>query len=144
VALQGELLEEHTASTPPDAEYHNKLVRILNFSTWLCMRDDGPLWFRGYDGWSEEEGEQQIPKILAAYNAGHIVVAHTVQKAKHIRSRFGGKVFLIDTGMLSAYWPGGRASALEIDKDGKVSAQYLEGQEVLFGEKHPAAVGAPN
>ena len=144
VALQGELLEQSAASTPPDAAYHDKLVRILNFNTWLCVRDDGPLWFRGYDGWSDEEGEQQISKIMAAYNASHIVVGHTVQKARRIRSRFGGKVFLIDTGMLSAYWPGGRASALEIDKDGKVSAQYLEGQEVLFGEKHPAAVGAPN
>lgn len=144
VALQGELLEERAASTPPDAEYHNKLVRILNFSSWLCMRDDGPLWFRGYDAWSDEEGDQQIPKILAAYNAGHIVVAHTVQKARHIRSRFGGKVFLIDTGMLASYWPGGRASALEFHKDGKITAQYLDGQEVLFEEKHPSPVGNPN
>lgn len=144
VALQGELLEERAASTPPDAEYHNKLVRILNFSSWLSMRDDGPLWFRGYDAWSDEEGDQQIPKILAAYNASHIVVAHTVHKARHIRSRFGGKAFLIDTGMLSSYWPGGRASALEFHKDGKITAQYLDAQEVLFEEKHPSPVGNPN
>lgn len=139
VAVQLELMAEHAPETPLDAEYHNRLVRLLGFDKWLCMRDDGPLWFRGYDQWSEEEGEQQIDKVLAAYNAAHIVVAHTVQKMGHIRNRFGGKLFLIDTGMLSTSWRGGRASALEIDAGGKFTAQYLDGQAVLFEEKHPAS-----
>lgn len=144
VAVQLELRAEHTAETPPDAEYHNRLVRFLGFNNWLCMRDDGPLWFRGYDQWSEEEGEQQIDKVLAAYRAAHIVVAHTVQKMGHIRSRFGGKVFLIDTGMLSTYWQGGRASALELQAGGKFTAQYLDGQDVLLEEKHPQSTGRDN
>jgi hypothetical protein len=139
LAVQLEVLAERAAETPPDAEYHNRLVRLLGFNNWLSMRDDGPLWFRGYDQWSEEQGDQQIEKVLAAYNSAHIVVAHTVQKMGHIRSRFGGKVFLIDTGMLSTYWPGGRASALEIHRGGKFTAQYLDGQEVLFEEKQPAS-----
>jgi hypothetical protein len=144
VAVQAELLAERVAETPPDAENHNRLVRLLGFNNWLCMRDDGPLWFRGYDQWSEEEGAAQIEKVLAAYDAAHMVVAHTVQKTAHIRSRFGGKVFLIDTGMLSTYWHGGRASALEIRPGGKFTAQYLDGQEVLFEERAPASVGKGN
>jgi hypothetical protein len=143
LAVQLELLQERSANTAPDAEYHNRLVRLLDFSNWLCMRDEGPLWFRGYDGWSEEEGDQRIPQILTAYNATHIVAAHTVQKSAHIRSRFRGTVFLIDTGMLSTYWPGGRASALEILKDGKIVAQYLDGQEVLFEKTNAAPSDAP-
>ena len=143
VAVQGELLDESTAETPPDVEFHSKLVRLLDFNNWLCMRDEGPLWFRGYDTWSEEEGERQIQKILATYNAAHIVVAHTVQNPTRIRNRFGGKVFLIDTGMLSTYWPGGRASALDI-RAGKFTAQYLDGQEVLLEGNHPASAGKTN
>jgi hypothetical protein len=139
LAVQLELMAERASGTPPDAEYHNRLVRLLGFNMWLCMRDDGPLWFRGYDQWSEAEDDQQIDKVLAAYHVTHIVVAHTVQKMGHMRSRFGGKVFLIDTGMLSTYWKGGRASALEIRTGGKFTAQYLDGQEVLFEEKHPAS-----
>jgi hypothetical protein len=139
--VQLELMGERSAETPPDADYHNRLVRLLGFNNWLCMRDDGPLWFRGYDQWSEEEGEQQIDKVLATYNASHIVVAHTVQKMGHIRSRFGGKVFLIDTGMLSTYWQGGRASALEIHAGGKFTAHYLDGQDVLLEENNPASSG---
>ena len=144
VAVQGQLLEERTAQTPPDPVFHNRLVRLLDFNNWLCMRDEGPLWFRGYDSWSEEEGEQQIQKILAACNASHIVVAHTVQKPANIRSRYGARVFLIDTGMLSTYWPGGRASALNIQKDGQITAEYIHGQQVLFEEKHPASAGNLN
>ncbi|HXM67505.1 MAG TPA: metallophosphoesterase [Candidatus Acidoferrum sp.] len=144
VAVQLELMAERASETPPDAEYHNRLVRLLGFNNWLCMRDDGPLWFRGYDQWSDEEGDQQIDKVLAPYNASHIVVAHTVQKMGHIRSRFGGKVFLIDTGMLSTYWQGGRASALEIHPDGKFTAQYLDGRDVLLEEKHPVSAGKAN
>jgi len=142
VAVQGELLAERAPGAKPDAAYHNLLVRLLSFNSWLCMRDDGPLWFRGYDSWSEEEGTPQIQKILAAYNATHIVGAHTVQKTAHIRSRFDGRVFLIDTGMLSSYWPGGRASALEISA-GKFTALYLDGQEVLL-EDRPVSAGKPN
>jgi hypothetical protein len=142
-AVQGELQDLGAAEGKPDDEYRNKLAHLLEFNNWLCMRDEGPLWFRGYDAWSDEDGDPQIQKILAAYQADHIVVAHTVQKTSRIRSRFGGKVFLIDTGMLSAYWAGGRASALDI-QGGKFSAQYLDGQEVLVDDKHPASARKVN
>jgi len=139
VAVQAKMLADRSAGTPSNAEPHAMLERILSFNGWLCMRDDGPLWFRGYDVWSEEEGIPQVEKVLKAYDAAHIVVAHTVQKAAHIRSRFGGRVFMIDTGMLSTYWKGGRASALEISAGGKFTAQYLDGQEVLLEERTPAS-----
>src|SRR5271167_725538 len=77
VAVQGELLAERAPGAKPDAAYHNQLVRLLSFNGWLCMRDDGPLWFRGYDTWSEVEGASQVQAILAPYDAAHIVVSHT-------------------------------------------------------------------
>ena len=97
------------------------------------MRAEGPLWFRGYDQWSEEEGSSQVDKILHEYGATHIAVGHSVQKGGHIRNRFAGKVFLIDTGMLASYYPGGRASALEISCDkGKFTAEYVDEHVVLL------------
>ena len=85
------------------------------------------------------EGAAQIGKILEAYDAAHIAVGHTVQKGGRIRPRFGDKVFLIDTGMLSSYYPGGRASALEICGDRKFTAKYMDQQAVLID---PAASSA--
>ena len=78
---------------------------------------EGPLWFRGYSGWTDEEGRAQMPRLLAAVHAERLVVAHTVQPDGRIRMRFDGAVFLIYTGMLdSRFFPGGRASALELSE----------------------------
>jgi len=74
----------------------------------------------------------QIGKILEAYDAAHIAVGHTVQKGGRIRPRFGNRVFLIDTGMLSAYYPGGRASVLEICGGTKFTAEYMDQQVALI------------
>ena len=134
-------MADRAAETSPDEEEQSMLSRLASTGHWLCMREDGPLWFRGYDEWSEEEGRQQTEKILAAYEATHIVVAHTVQKTAHIRCRFAGRVFLIDTGMLSTYWRGGRASALEILAGRKFNGVYLDGQESIFEEKPVEATG---
>ncbi len=144
VVVQAKLRSDGAAGAASGAETHAMLVRLLSFNSWLCMRDDGPLWFRGYDQWSEEEGTPKVEKVLTSYAAAHVVVAHTVQKAAHIRRRFGGRVFLIDTGMLSTYWQGGRASALEIRAGGKFTAQYLDGQEVLWQEKSPESAVKAN
>ncbi len=46
--------------------------------------------------------------------------------------------FLIDTGMLASYVPGGRASALEI-ADGTVSAIYAGGQRQVIWQRPRAA-----
>src|SRR5256885_14030243 len=105
---------------------------LLRFGEWLSVRTDGPLWFRGYDQWSEEEGVAQVSKLLDAYKATHIAVGHTVQKGGRMRPRFGNRVFLMDTGMLSSYYPGGRASALEICGDTKFTAEYMDQQVVLI------------
>ena len=134
-AVQAQLHSEGTADASVDAEYDARLEKLRDFNHWLCMREDGPLWFRGYDSWSDAEGSAQMDKLRAAYNAKHIVVGHTVQKGGRDRCRFEGQACLIDTGMLSSYWKGGRASALEILGGTKFIAEYLEGQDVLFDEK---------
>ena len=59
-----------------------------------------------------------------------------------IRSRFNGKVFLIDTGMVYKD-KGGQPSALDI-QGGKFTALYLDGQEVLLDEKSSASQEKPN
>jgi hypothetical protein len=130
--LNAEVIAELKSRVPATNERQAKILEFLKHQDWLSVRVDGPLWFRGYDQWSEEEGAPQVSKVVEAYKARHLVVGHTVQKSGRIRPRFGKKVFLIDTGMLSSYYPGGRASALEICGDGKFIAVYLDQQVVLL------------
>ncbi len=120
------------------------LESFLGLASWLSMRPDGPLWFRGYAEWPEETGATQVARILSAYAAAHIVVGHTPQRDGRIQPRFGGKVFLIDTGMLASFYPGGRAAALEI-REGRFTAIYLDQRVVLLdrpGGVTPASPGA--
>jgi hypothetical protein len=134
VAL-AELTAERKSRAQANASREAKIEQFLKWSTWLCVQEDGPLWFRGYDRWSEDEGGPQIEKILRAFGASNLIVGHTVQKTANIRSRFGGKILLIDTGMLSSYYPGGKPSALKMSEDGKFTAVYLDHEVVLLEGK---------
>jgi hypothetical protein len=137
--VQAELAAERKSRMPSDQQRQAGLIQFLGYGEWLSVKVDGPLWFRGYDQWSEEEGTAHMGKLLEAFKATHIVVGHTVQKGGRIRPRFGDRVFLIDTGMLSSYFPGGQASAMEICGDAKFTAQYMDHQVVLLD----SAVSSP-
>jgi hypothetical protein len=99
----------------------------------LVASPDGPLWYRGLAQLDESAFGPQVDSILARLKARAIVDGHTVMAGGHITLRFHGKVFLIDTGMLSSVYAGGRASALEF-KDDIATAIYVDGRERLtFG-----------
>ncbi len=141
-AVQAEITAERKSQVPADPQGQARMVQFLGYGSWLSVAVDGPLWFRGYDKWTDDEGMAQIGKILEAYDAAHIVVGHTVQKGGRIRPRFENKVFLIDTGMLSSYYPGGRASALEICGGTKFTAEYLDQSVVIIDPSNPSAQNA--
>jgi hypothetical protein len=124
LALPFYTLDELTAAAN-SAEDKTSVEDFLKLGSWVSVHPDGPLWFRGYAQWSDEEGAPQLERLTSAFKVSRFVVGHTPQ-AGSIVSRFGGKVFLIDTGMLSSYFTGGRASALEIVDD-RVTPVYLAG-----------------
>jgi hypothetical protein len=132
---QAELTVERKERTPSNAPRQARIVQFLELGSWLCVREDGPVWYRGYDQWSEEESLTKAEQILGVYNASNIVVGHTVQKTARIQARAGGKIMLIDTGMLSSYYHGGKPSALEIDGNKKFTAVYLDQRVVLLEGK---------
>jgi hypothetical protein len=97
------------------------------------------LWYRGLATMAEDQ-QPAVDALLRRHGARRIVLGHTPQlPAGRIRTRFGGLVTLIDTGMLTSYFKGGQPSALEI-LDGKLTAIYLSGREPLSGT---AAVVSP-
>ncbi len=130
-AVLAEISAEKKGKVSANVPRQNRLIQFLGYTDWLSVKVDGPLWFRGYDQWSDEEGSAQMGKILDALKATRVVVGHTVQKGGRIRPRFGDKVFLIDTGMLSTYYAGGRASALQIQDNTTFTANYMDEQVVL-------------
>lgn len=117
------------------------LEAVAGYRTWLSFHSDGPLWYRGYAKWSDAEGASQIEKILDSYKASAVVVGHTPQESGRVRARFGGKVFLIDTGMLASHYRGGQAAALEIH-EGRITAIYRDQRTVLLEPPKAQTVAA--
>ena len=115
-------------------EAPNSALDILaDMSSWYLLSSDGPLWFRGAARWEEATQSAAMAEILAGVGAKRMVVGHTPRKDGRIQVRFWGRVFLIDTGMLSSVYQGGRPSALEIS-EGVFTALYPDGSVVLEAE----------
>ena len=101
------------------------------YETSPLMVDESPLWFRGLAQWPDEQIVSYIPEWLEKNDAWRMVVSHTPRSDGRIQSRLDGAVFLIDTGMETEYYVGGRASALEIRND-DVTAIYGAGERHQF------------
>ena len=94
---------------------------------------EGPLWAREDSMCLPVTVEQSLDEALARLGADTLVVGHTVTPDNRISTRLGGRVIMLDTGMLASAYPGGAASALLMEKGGK-SATYLgqgSGHEIL-------------
>ena len=116
---------------PPEVtqEYVNRLQGLLPLNQWIMIAPPGPLWYRGY-ATRAEDALPEVQALLKRLGADRIVVGHTPQLPGRINARFGNSLFLIDTGMLTSYYRGGRPSALEIVGD-RVTAIYPDQREPL-------------
>jgi len=101
------------------------------YETSSIFIEEGPLWFRGFAQWPDEQLMTYIPEWLEISNAWRVIVSHTPRPGGRIESRLDGSIFLIDTGMLSEFYEGGQASALEM-KNGDVFAFYEKGERYQF------------
>ena len=75
---------------------------------------DSPLWYRELATVPEEDIREELDQTLDNLGAKTMIIAHTPQlvKTPEEMQRFGGKVWIVDTGISSVY--GGNAVALII------------------------------
>ena len=111
------------------------LADLQTINSWSIVASDGPLWFRGLALRPEPEVEGFIGGLLRRFGAARVVVGHSVTPSRRIVARAGGRVFLIDTGMLEGTYRG-RPSALEL-LDGRISAIY-PGERIRLDASVPA------
>lgn len=122
----GEPVAEHVTS-----EYVNLLKHLQGIAKWTLIDGEGPLWYRGLATEPEDKVEPALAALLTRLGAARFVTGHTPQlESGRITMRLGGRVVLIDTGMLTSYFRNGRPSALEI-LDGRMTAIYASGREPL-------------
>jgi hypothetical protein len=93
------------------------------------------LWFRGL---AQDDEQQQMPfveQIGRQFDARHFVIGHTVSRTG-VRTRFDGRVIMIDVGMTARF--GGPAECLIVEGDEKLAVQIGKGRVLLSGAD-PAA-----
>lgn len=105
------------------AEMTSGKANIAERNRLIVYHPEGPLWFRDLAE-KGKEYENIVDKILRDLKAQHIVSGHTRQKNTKEMERFGGKIWIIDTGISEVFRPsGGFLSALIIE-NGKFTRKY--------------------
>lgn len=105
---------------------------ITGLGEWSLLDGDGPLWYRGYALAEESALAAPFTALLARWSADRLVVGHTVNRDFRVRQRLDGRLFLIDTGMLTPVYKG-TGAALAFDGAG-VTVFYGDGRrDVLSG-----------
>jgi hypothetical protein len=133
-AARGEIEILKKRNSDAEASTTKQLEECSNIGSWLIIHQDGPLWFRGFSQWNDTEGAEHTKQLFEKYKAKRFVTGHSVQNAGQINARFDAKIILIDTGMLDgSFYPGGRASALEIVGD-TITAIYAGKREPIGAE----------
>ena len=121
------------AKEPPGDHVTREFVGQLQAAGALnkssLLDPEGPLWYRGLARLADSD-EPQVLELLKQLGADRFVTAHTPQLPGRITPRFGNHVFLIDTGMLTSFFKGGRPSALEI-QGRQITAIYPDAREVI-------------
>ena len=120
---------DSTAAT--QAILQHPLADLQRLGKWAILDPNGPLWFRGFATWRSDEGAARLDDLQRRFGPVRFVVGHTMPSGFRVMGRFSSRVFLIDTGMLSSYYHGGRASALEIQR-GVYAVITADGRQVLF------------
>lgn len=120
-----ELTWQQTEGPVGVLEARPAVIRLLGYKTWITVSADGPLWYRGLATGAEADLAGPLQAMLDRLGAAYVVSGHSVVASKTVTTRFGGRVFLIDTGMLGEVYAG-RASALGI-QDGHFVAYQAGG-----------------
>ena len=115
---------------------------LLDRARWtVADSPDGPLWYRGLAEAPEDTLVDAVTAMLARLHARYMVVGHTPQSKAEIVPRFGSRVFLLDTGMLTQVFQG-RATALEIQK-GRFTALSIDRDAVELPAPPTATSASP-
>jgi hypothetical protein len=109
----------------------------------------GPLWYRDLATGDEREMRGELEHILENLGAKSMVIAHTFYRGNGMSpvvsplymSRFGGRLWVIDTGISRFY--GGINSALIIERGDFVLWGGTEGVEEATGTPPPAGAIGP-
>lgn len=118
-----------------DVELVREAAAIVEIGTWSLLDSAGPLWYRGFVNAPDEALAAPVASLLQRWQVSRLVVAHTPTRDRRVHARWEGRVFVIDTGMLTAVYKG-QGSALEL-LGGGATAYYSDGTHEVLRDAAP-------
>jgi hypothetical protein len=111
------------SATEPGAD----IREFLELADSAELGSDGPLWYRGSVYCKPLLERPILEAALERLAVARVVVGHTPTGDRRAHSMYDGKLLMLDTGMLAAYY-NGRPTALVIEGD-QTRVQYAEPAE---------------
>jgi hypothetical protein len=118
------------AGDKPDPALVAAARRVIDFDAAPLFGINGPVWYRGLALCHAVTETDVADAALAQFKVAHLAVGHTPTPSLRPTSRLGGRVLLMDTGMLKSTY-GGRGHALEFSAAG-VGAVDEDGAKVAL------------
>ena len=107
----------------------------------LATAENGPLSYRGLAQEDETAYLPSVEKVLKSMGVTAVVIGHTPTGDGKIHPRFGGRVVMVDVGMLASL--GGNIAALELRPGGSLTAIYPTGRQAIERKADPKKPRGP-
>ncbi len=136
------LLGKYLAPLNTEAHVVDAMTAVKRLNASEIHAQDGPLWYRGNVACSELVEVDRLDASLQAIGAKRVVIGHTPTLGRRITQRFDGRIYEVDTGMLSEHYAGsGNALIME---QGRIFVVNQSSDELLSVVPHPRRVGIRN
>ncbi len=109
---------------PAAASPQTLALKYVQAGAAPIFSERGPLWYRGTALCHLLVERSVIDAGLAALGANRVVIGHTPTRTRRVMQRDDGKVIMLDTGMLQAYYHG--HPALLVIEGASVGALYTD------------------
>ena len=109
------------------------------FMKEMVFNNEGPLWTRRFSGLIDDDFEMCniVQMTLQRLNATRMVVGHTIQRSRNVKSNCGGRLINVDVGLSRWTW---REDAQLVIAGIRIDS-HQQRVEVLHSNRLPSHIG---
>jgi hypothetical protein len=143
LGVLAKLMEAERAAGGPSPALEAPFRTVESVFAGILFHEASPTWDRSAATGDERLLARDVERVLEAHGVRRMVIGHTQPKSLDVEARFGGKVYLIDTGMNQSYYKGTPSVLLLTPGDG-VDVLRLDVSGQASGEAPGASASPPS
>lgn len=104
--VENGITEDSAFNNKPDQTMIDRIHQFLNVADTILFGSNSPTWYRGTALCHQFSELPLVDNVFKNLDADSAYLGHTITHSREVESRFDGKVFLQDTGMLNKVYRG--------------------------------------